>query len=91
MITVEFREYFSGYTIHVISLKWHNRFKRRVIDNGGTCHERTVLALSCDDIGEYLSKSEIDQVHRGWPVRKRMDPWIVGHLYGYDAHTVTVH
>jgi hypothetical protein len=27
-------------------------------------------------------------LRRGWTVRFRMDPWLLGHLYGWDAHTL---
>ena len=36
----------------------------------------------------YLNSRQRKDLERGYPVRLKMDPWDVGHLYGYDAHTV---
>jgi len=35
-----------------------------------------------------LTPRQRREINKGWDVRIKVDPWIVGHWYGYDAHTV---
>ena len=35
-----------------------------------------------------LSAKQRRDIESGWPIVVKVDPWIVGHWYGYDAHTV---
>ena len=37
---------------------------------------------------EYLSSKQRKDLGSGYGVRMKVDPWVVGHWYGYDAHTV---
>jgi len=37
---------------------------------------------------ENMSAKQRRDLDSGWPVRMMVDPWVVGHWYGYDAHTV---
>jgi len=37
---------------------------------------------------EHLNSRQRKEIEKGYPVRMKVDPWVVGHWYGYDAHTV---
>ena len=37
---------------------------------------------------EFLSKQQQKDVENGWYVTLTIDPWIVGHWYGWDTHTI---
>jgi len=41
--------------------------------------------------GEFMADCTPRQrrdIEHGYEVRMRMDPWVMGHLYGWDAHTI---
>ena len=37
---------------------------------------------------EFLSKQQQKDVENGWYATLTIDPWIVGHWYGWDTHTI---
>lgn len=37
---------------------------------------------------EHIPEDLREDLEQGWSVDFRVDPWVVGHWYGYDAHTV---
>lgn len=39
-----------------------------------------------DELQEYFAPGEWKDMEEGWSVTRIMDPWEVGHFYGYDAH-----
>ena len=39
-------------------------------------------------IRTYLSPQQGRDVRQGWPVTILMDPWVFGHMVGYDFHEV---
>lgn len=40
------------------------------------------------DIQEYMPPAKWRDLDQGWTVSFKMDPWVYGHLLGYDAHNV---
>ena len=72
------------YQLRPVSNRWCRQFVRAVVDNGGP-DERTAL-LSGDDLaGLDLSERHRRELQEWGEVTVLMDPWTVGHCYGYDA------
>ena len=82
---------YGGYTLSIAD-KYHQLFKAVVLANGGGSGPR------CKNVQEpYIQHAEdLPEMPRrqrraldaGWDVTILMDPWEVGHYYGYDAHAV---
>ena len=68
-----------------VSEKWVNAFVKEVVKNGGS-DERSFL-MSYEDASEEFSECEIEDIEQ-YGLRIRMDPWIVGQYYGYDAQSI---
>jgi hypothetical protein len=41
-------------------------------------------------INEYCPKWHRAELRKGYSVRFRLDPWVFGHMLGYDAHEVSL-
>jgi hypothetical protein len=70
-----------------IDKKWGRRFAAVAEMNGGS-NDRDFFFQSPDEFLEDMPVKARREVERGWPVTFRVDPWVVGHWYGYDAHAV---
>lgn len=77
-------------TVRPKSDKWARRFRRVVVDNGGP-DELTAFFQEGFGVTEFMEndvpKRYRQDLEQGWTVRWIVDPWVVGHWYGYDAHT----
>lgn len=54
-------------------------------------YEETALIQGNDNVSsfyEQLDQQEVDMLERGHGILVDLDPWYVGNLYGYDAHTL---
>jgi len=36
---------------------------------------------------EHIPQDLHEDLEQGWSIDFKVDPWVVGHWYGYDAHT----
>ena len=75
-----------------VSERWAKRFEDVVRDNGGADSEGNVdgfflQGYAADEFLLDLPRRRAREISEGWPVVVMLDPWHVGHLYGYDAHT----
>lgn len=90
-ISVEVEEDRMGNVIvRPVDKRYAKAFAKVRKDNGGGGGEDAFF----NDGGEaeqfksdYLNPRQRKELEKGYPVRMKMDPWDVGHLYGYDAHT----
>lgn len=76
-------------TVAPISAKWRKRFAQIVRENGGP-HEDTAFFQDGGPAVEFLENMPARHrrdLESGRSVRFKADAWIVGHWYGYDAHT----
>jgi len=73
-----------------VSERWAKRFEDVVRDNGGGNVDGFFLQEgdAADEFLRDLPRRRAREISKGWPVVVMLDPWYVGHLYGYDAHTV---
>lgn len=65
-------------------------FARHVEDFTGN-YEETALIQGSDNVSSFydqLDQQEVEMLERGHGILVDLDPWYVGHLYGYDAHTL---
>lgn len=75
--------------LHVrpINERWRRRFQEVVRHYGGPAGDifldRDVEAFIEQDIPRRYHRD----LRAGWDVHWRVDPWVVGHWYGWDAHT----
>ena len=74
--------------VRPVSDKHARHFQRAVVANGGP-NDIDVYLQEGDPASEFLEQDVPPRYRRdlehGWTVRWRVDPWIVGHWYGWDA------
>jgi len=91
MITVEARMDRCG-NIHVapVAARWRDKFRAVVRDNGGP-DKPTAFFQEGMGATEFLEndcpRAKRAELEKGYLIRFRVDPWVVGHWYGCDAHT----
>ena len=78
--------------------KYARAFMRRAHENGGSrytpdmwANELSAFFQEGQAASEFLddcTPAQRKDLESGWDVSFRCDPWIVGHWYGYDAHTI---
>ena len=97
MLVIAQMDHCGNITARPVSDRAAKRFARRVAENGGASLEVQARDGYCaffqDGMGaaEFLEDLRPDQrrdLEAGWQVKFRADGWLVGHWYGYDAHTV---
>ena len=71
----------------------NDRITRRIVKvvkaNGGPGHDSVYLQVDTD-VEAFLADfrpSVRRDVDAGWDVTVIMDPWVLGHYFGYDGHT----
>ncbi len=79
----------------IIGLPINKRIKRQIINHLKQFGVESDGAFLCQQgIGaeefkeEFLEDKEVEDIENGYPLKIRMDGWIVGHLYGWDTHTL---
>lgn len=92
MITVEAKQDRMGNVeVWPMSLKWRHAFTECVRANGGG-ESNTAFFQEGMGAEEFIAQDVParyrSHLRKGYAVRFRVDPWTVGHWYGYDAHTV---
>jgi hypothetical protein len=91
MILVEAKQDRCG-NIHVApcAAKWRDKFRAVVRENGGG-NNSSAFFQEGGPASEWLENdcppAKRRELEQGYLIRFRADPWIVGHWYGYDAHT----
>lgn len=60
---------------------------RRVVENGGP-DEEDVFIQGGGNLPEEIPAAKRRDLDNGWDIIFLMDPWVLAHYYGYDAHTV---
>lgn len=90
-VTIEPLNY-GGYVM-MIADKYHDKFAAVVRANGGGCGRTFGYRVAFPYIAHNEDLPEMPRRKRkalddGYHVTILMDPWDVGHYYGYDAHTV---
>ena len=89
MITVRAEtDRWGGIEVIPVSLRWARRFRDAATRNGGP---RSLSVYFQGDTASEFTETDVpkhlrDDLSDGWPVTWRVDPWTVGHWYGYDAH-----
>lgn len=68
--------------------RWAFRFAALCFSNGGPADPS--FFFQGDNVREILeadipARARVE-LEKGWLVRVRLDAWMVGHWYGYDAH-----
>ena len=91
MITVEARmDRMGNIEVAPVSAQWRDKFCAIVQENGGG-NARTAFFQEGTGAGDFLENDcpprKRGELKRGYTVRFRADPWVVGHWYGYDAYT----
>lgn len=75
--------------IRPVSDRWAKAFQQQVKDNGGGDSLTAFMqGMEVDELQQYFTSSQWQDLTSGYGVIIIMDPWIVGHFYGYDAHLV---
>lgn len=94
-IKVNFREQsYGGVLVTPVVERYAEMFCTVVAANGGPSlitqrrDGYSAYVQSVEGLEESLSPRQLREVSTGWGVTVIMDPWEVGHFYGYDAHTV---
>jgi hypothetical protein len=54
----------------------------------GTKSDDCSVFTRLEDVAPYMPKAKLRDLQNGWGVVFLMDPWVFGHLLGYDAHEV---
>ena len=84
-------------TARPVSDVWAKLFCRTAAKNGGAAFAVwksdgfAAFMQNGNAAKEFLADRTAVQrrdLRAGWAVRFKADPWVVGHWYGYDAHTV---
>ncbi len=97
MLVTAKMDHCGNITARPVSERAARKFARMVEKNGGASfavQDRDhFTAFFQDGMGacEFLEDCTPEQrrdLQAGWPIRFRADGWLVGHWYGYDAHTV---
>jgi hypothetical protein len=44
--------------------------------------------MGAEDFKQDLSQKQIKEIESGYDIYLNIDPWILGHFYGYDTHTI---
>ncbi len=72
-----------------VSDRWAKRFAKRCNENGGSADLEAFFqdGMVAHDFMEDMTPGQRRDLNNGYTVRFFVDPWIVGHWYGYDAHT----
>jgi hypothetical protein len=90
VITVEIKTDSMG-NVHVapMAARWRDKFRAIVRENGGGDSPTAFIqeGMGATEFLAELPARHRRDIERGYMVRLRVDPWIVGHWYGYDAHT----
>lgn len=90
-IIVEATPTTSGVEVTPVNRHWARRFAKHVRSFTGQ-YDETVLFQDGGPLQEFL-EMDVPPRHRrdlekGHSVAFKVDPWTVGHWYGWDAHTV---
>lgn len=97
MLVIAWQDRMGNVYARPVSDRAARKFARRVAKNGGpsfaTQERDGFTAFFQEGMGaaEFLddcTPAQRRDIENGYTVRFRADPWIVGHWYGYDAHTV---
>lgn len=76
----------GGIIVRPKSDRWAKRFCRRVVKNGGP--GGVTVYLQSGFVSEDFIQFDVPKRYRKDLLHGRVDPWIVGHWYGWDAHTI---
>lgn len=74
-----------------VSPKYRDKFRGVIFENGGPKDYSWAFLQEggpAESFLELVPKRYLNHFNAGYEVRWFVDPWIVGHWYGYDAHTV---
>ena len=77
--------YPCGYQLQPVSDKWTERYLAVLRETYREDPEPMAVVDSLEGLD--LSSRQRSRLEASWEVVVLMDPWVLGHYYGWDAHT----
>lgn len=70
--------------------RYGKAFARIVKENGGPDEETAFFqqGFGASEFIEDLTPRQRKDLENGWEITFLIDPWLAGHFWGYDAHTL---